>query len=207
MFFSSISNFLLQSFQSRLCATFVFHFLVTPKIPDIVNLPLNKPSQAMTNSHGDQGWGVGRGVRLACSSVRLLGQQGSCIWSECCVFRARDEGLQEIWHDILAGPDHILLLFCRPLYQFYLLKTFSPAEQTHPTPCSLSDIIITIRRGTSDIWPLSAWEEGVARGKGKLAFRGALGDGRVAVITVQTLFQRRSSSAASLLLPNQVSMP
>lgn len=27
------------------------------QIPDIVNLPLNKPSQAMTNSHGDEGWG------------------------------------------------------------------------------------------------------------------------------------------------------
>lgn len=55
----------------------------------------------MTNSHGDKGWvvrggGDWLGVRLACSSVRLLGQQGSCIRSECGVFRARDEGLQEI---------------------------------------------------------------------------------------------------------------
>lgn len=54
----------------------------------------------MTNSHGDQGWGVVRGiwlgVRLVCSSVRLLGQQGSCIRSECSVFIAKDEGLQEI---------------------------------------------------------------------------------------------------------------
>lgn len=157
----------------------MFHFLVILYIPDIVNLPLNKPSQAMTNSHGEQGWGwVGRrdwfSVRLACSSVRLLWQQGLCIRSECGVFRARDEGLQEIWHDILSGPDHSLLLFVTLSINFTFLETFSPAEQPHPTLCSLSDIIITIRRGTSDIWPLSAWEEGVVRGKAKLAFRGAL---------------------------------
>lgn len=35
--------------------TFVLHVLVLLHIPDIVNLPLNKPSQAMTNSHGDRG--------------------------------------------------------------------------------------------------------------------------------------------------------
>lgn len=40
--------------------TFVLHVLVLLHIPDIVNLPLNKPSQAMTNSHGDRGDG-GRG--------------------------------------------------------------------------------------------------------------------------------------------------
>lgn len=124
----------------------------------------------MTNSHGDQGWVVrGRGswlgVSLACSSVRLPEQRGSCIRSECGVFRARDEGLQEIWHDILAGPDHSLLLFVTLCAWFHLLKTFSPAERPHPAPCS-RDIIITIRRGTSDIWPLSAWEEGVFRGEG-----------------------------------------
>lgn len=37
------------------------------------------------------------------------------------------------------------------LYQFHLSETFCPAEQPHPTLCSLSDIIITIRRRTSDI--------------------------------------------------------
>lgn len=35
--------------------TFVLRVLVLLHIPDIVNLPLNKPSQTMTNSHGDRG--------------------------------------------------------------------------------------------------------------------------------------------------------
>lgn len=55
--------------------TFVLHVLVLLHIPDIVNLPLNKPSQAMTNSHGDRGEG-GRGGMIGWVSgllVRLWG--------------------------------------------------------------------------------------------------------------------------------------
>lgn len=52
------SAFFLRPYKAIFFATFVFHFLLILYIPDIVNLSLNKPSQAMTNSHGEQGWGV-----------------------------------------------------------------------------------------------------------------------------------------------------
>lgn len=124
----SICVVFMINFQSRhFFATFVFHFLVILYIPDIVNLPLNKPSQAMTNSHGEQGWGwVGRhdwfSVRLACSSVRLLWQQGLCIRSECGVFRARDYRItgNMTWHSFWTRP--LSPPFRRSLHQFHLSR-------------------------------------------------------------------------------------
>lgn len=120
------------------CATLVFNFLVTPWIPDIVNLPLNKPSQAMTNSHGDLGCGWRGGdwldVGLACSSVGLPGQRGLCIRSECSVFRATGRGItgNMTWHSFWTRPFSPPVR--RSLHPPHLPKTFSPAERPHPTP-------------------------------------------------------------------------
>lgn len=142
-----------------------------PYIPD---LQKKKPQPSHDNYPlGPRlgGWGKLIGW-LACSSIRLPGQQGLCRCGECSVFRVRDEGLQEIWHDILAGPDCSPPPFCCSLPHFYLLDTFSPAVRPHPCLCSLSDIIITIRLGTSDIWPLSVWEEGVDGGRSQAAVQG-----------------------------------
>lgn len=154
----------------------------------------------MTNSHGVPREGGGRlgdwlSVGLACSSVRLLGQQGSYIRSECCVFRAVDEGLQEIWHGILAGPDHSLLLFV-------VLTTSSTFQrhsllQSNPTPLPAAWVTLSSQSDggplTSD---LSVCERRGLWGKAKLAFRGALGDGRVAEVTAN--FHHGCPSAALL---------
>lgn len=128
----------------------------------------------MTNSHGDPGWGlrvIGWVSGLlaclwGCRGNRSCALEVSALLSD---YRIGNYRKQDMMFELSRTT---VFSSCLHRGWFQLLKTFSTEEQPHPTPCSLSDIIITIRQRTSDIWPRSAWEEGVVRWKAKLAFRG-----------------------------------
>lgn len=113
-------------------------------------------------------WGLGGGWLVGCQACLFICEVARVTgivrleWVQC--FQSKGRGItgNMTWHSCwtrpLSPPLH------RPLHRLHLQKTFPPAEQPYHTPCSLSDIIITIKWGNTDIWPLSIWEEGVVRG-------------------------------------------
>lgn len=135
-----------------------------------INLPLNKPSQAMRNSHGHQvgDWSTVRvfGRLLGCwgYSSRAFGVSAVFFW-------AADKGLQEIWHGIPPGPDHSspssLSSTAVPARKDILSCRVTPPRSLQPEWHYHHN-----QTGTSDIWPLSAWEEGVVGGESQAGVQG-----------------------------------
>lgn len=96
------------------------NMLLRPYIPDIVNLLLKKPSQAMTNSPWDHGWGVGRVDWLTCLFIYEVARATGIAplwWVQC--FQSEIRGItgNMTWHSC----------WTRPLSSFLLLSlSFSP---------------------------------------------------------------------------------
>lgn len=110
--------------------------------------------------------GEGEGWLVECQTCLFVCEVArvtyvTCVFGGSTVFSERGTRDYRKYDMTFFLDQTTLSSFSVSLYQFHLSETFYPAEQPHPTLCSLSDIIITIRWRTSDIWPLSAWEEGI----------------------------------------------
>lgn len=187
---TSLLNHLKAHFAPQWC----FIFLVTPEIPDIVNLPLNKPSQAMTNSYGDQRWVVGpeKGWLVGCQACLFICEVARVTgivhqeWVQC--FQSEGRGItgNMTWHSPWTRPlSHPLH---HPLHRLHLQRHSLPLSSHTTLPAAWVTLSSQSNEETltSDLW---AYERRGLLGGAKLALGGwvALRDGRLALVTVQTL--------------------